>query len=377
MYKDYIEKWKGWLTLFIIIVLIVPSYYSISNYFLSLLLLFSPLFFQKGAIVKHKWPITVTFITVIINLVYYRNELFCLNCEIDFGRIIPIPLLLLLSSFIGFYFKNSRGLIVVFTVLFSLEAFVGIVEFIFGVQSFFIENRELIETPKKYFLSQSGVFGLSAGSSSFGVNMLCLIFLGNIYFSKKVKGVLILIGILGVTLSLNKTIVIGALVYLIISFLFSKHYNKIKYLLILLIVITNGVLLYFVFYPVPTINIVLTGRLPIYEAFVNFIRENVLFGNYFSPLRIIANSGKIIHSHNSLLQLLTENGLVYTLLFLSFLFLHIDKKNFLVISILFFISSTQYILFWGVYHIDVLFFVFLYTSGIKDQKILSLSNFKN
>lgn len=377
MYKDYIEKKKGWLTLIIIIILIVPSYYSISNYFLLLLLPFSALFLQKGAIVKHKWPITVTLITVIINLVYYRNILFCLNSEIDFGRIIPIPLLLLLSSFIGFYFKNSRGLIVVFTVLFSLEALIGIVEFIFGVQSFFIGNRELIETPKKYFLSQSGVFGLSAGSSSFGVNMLCLIFLGNIYFSKKIKGILILIGTLGVILSLNKTIIIGALVYLITSILFSKHYNKIKYLLIMLIVITNGVLLYFVFYPVSTINIVITGRLPIYEAFVYFIRENVLFGNYFSPLRIIANSGKIIHSHNSLLQLLADNGLVYTLLFLSFLFLHIGKKNFLVISILIFMSSTQYILFWGVYHVDVLFFIFLYNLPITEKIKFSWSEFNN
>ena len=378
MFKDYIEKRRGWLTLLIITILIVPSYFSISNYFLVLLLLLSPFFLQKDIILKHKWPIVITVITVIIYVIFYRKFLIYSACKIDIGQVIPIPLLILLSSFIGFYFRNYRLPILIFSFFFCLEAIVGIVEFILGVQSFFVENASLIKTPNNYIFSRPGVYGLSDGSSSFAVNMLCLVFLANSYYSKTIRYILIGIGILGVILSSNKTMTIGMVVYLITSLLFFKHNKNIKYALATLIVITNGILFYFVIFPEPIINIVLTGRLPIYEAFVKFIRGNILFGNYFKPLRIISDSGKVIHSHNSLLQLAADNGLVYTCLFLSFIFVHINKKNMLMIAILIFVSSTQYILFWGVYHVDILFFIILFTSTMKGgNKISSWRNFNN
>ena len=101
----------------------------------------------------------------------------------------------------------------------------------------------------------------------------------------------------------------------------------------------------------------LSGRSEIWTFFLLFISDNFIFGN--GSVKLYAEGG--MHAHNSFLQLLANNGIVLSFLYIAWLGININKNNFIyVISILIF-STAQYGVFWGTSVMDITLFLLLFT----------------
>jgi hypothetical protein len=117
-----------------------------------------------------------------------------------------------------------------------------------------------------------------------------------------------------------------------------------------------------------------SGRSVIWLNYLNFIDENLLFGNGSDKLMLktIDQENKsiiLIHAHNSFLELFASNGLILSLFFLLILFLNWTKKNFIFILPILFYSIFQYGIFWGISFLDVIFISILLsrTDFLKDE----------
>src|SRR5690606_15097111 len=108
----------------------------------------------------------------------------------------------------------------------------------------------------------------------------------------------------------------------------------------------------------------ISGRDHIWAFYVQFISDNILFGNggykiYFQ--------GKM-HAHNSYLQLLATNGMVIFLLYLTLILKNIGRQNLFVVITLMVYSTAQYGIFWGISIMDIALFYFLFRqTGIADD----------
>jgi hypothetical protein len=282
---------------------------------------------------------------------------------------LPVPLLLYFSALLALYLKDFKISILCFTIFFSVEALIGIVEYILEVRSIFTLETFNNFGSNKYFLSAPGVFGLSDGSSSFAFKMLLLILLAKNYIGFKFRYYIISLAFIGIIVSSNKTVLIGAVLYFFVDS-FKNDFTLLyfKYTFIGIFGVATFLLILLIYNGGELINTILTGRIPIYKGFVSFINENILFGNSFSSARILTGKGKVIHAHNSFFQLLADNGILYTSLFLFFINRKINFRNYLSILILFICSLVQHYLFWGVYHGDVLFFILLFKSVEDSQE---------
>ena len=107
-----------------------------------------------------------------------------------------------------------------------------------------------------------------------------------------------------------------------------------------------------------------SGRTLIWANFFQFIEEHLWFGNgsdklYFREKDIVTGEEKLVHAHNSFLELIATHGLLLSALFIGILLVLWRKKNLIFIMTLLFFSLFQYGVFWGISILDVIFMVFL------------------
>jgi O-antigen ligase len=101
--------------------------------------------------------------------------------------------------------------------------------------------------------------------------------------------------------------------------------------------------------------------------YIQFIGEHKWFGFGSDKLLFKAidqdeKKLKLIHAHNSFLQLLASNGIIISFLFLGILFFIWTKKNLLLLIPILLYSCFQYGIFWGFSLLDVFFFSILITN---------------
>ena len=104
-----------------------------------------------------------------------------------------------------------------------------------------------------------------------------------------------------------------------------------------------------------------SGRTLIWMNYFQYINEHKWFGYgsdklLFKTINQDDKKLKLIHAHNSFLQILASNGILITLLFLSITFYIWTKKNFLILIPILVYSCFQYGIFWGFSLLDVFFF---------------------
>ena len=107
-----------------------------------------------------------------------------------------------------------------------------------------------------------------------------------------------------------------------------------------------------------------SGRTLIWANYIQFIDENLWFGNgsdklYFRERDPKTGSQKLVHAHNSFLEILGTNGILLTLVFLGITFLLWKRKNLIFLLTLLFFSIFQYGIFWGISTLDVVWMIFL------------------
>lgn len=110
-----------------------------------------------------------------------------------------------------------------------------------------------------------------------------------------------------------------------------------------------------------------SGRTLIWMNYIQFIGEHKWFGFGSDKLLFKAidqdeKKLKLIHAHNSFLQLLASNGIIISFLFLGILFFIWTKKNLLLLIPILLYSCFQYGIFWGFSLLDVFFFSILMTN---------------
>jgi O-antigen ligase len=102
-----------------------------------------------------------------------------------------------------------------------------------------------------------------------------------------------------------------------------------------------------------------SGRTLIWANYLQFIHGHLWFGNgsdklYFKEKNPETGAVKLIHAHNSFLQLLATNGILLSSLLLLILCFIWQRKHLILIITLLFFSVFQYGIFWGFSILDVL-----------------------
>lgn len=117
-----------------------------------------------------------------------------------------------------------------------------------------------------------------------------------------------------------------------------------------------------------------SGRILIWMNFIEFIGENKWFGFGSDKLLFKAidqnnKTLKLIHAHNSFIQLLASNGIWITFLFFAILFFIWTKKNILFLIPILVYSCFQYGIFWGFSILDVFFFsILMINTNLLNEK---------
>jgi len=110
-----------------------------------------------------------------------------------------------------------------------------------------------------------------------------------------------------------------------------------------------------------------SGRTLIWINFIQYWNENKWFGFgsdklMFKTVDQDKKKIKLIHAHNSYLEILASHGIILTLLFFSLLFVIWNKKNIVFILPICVYSLFQYGIFWGFSILDFFFISLLITN---------------
>lgn len=168
-------------------------------------------------------------------------------------------------------------------------------------------------------------------------------------------------------ITFNRTSIVSTLVFgLILYYPKLKKINFKQFLLSTVVVITGGIVFYrnlntilFQFFAGEG-EVDLSGRDMVFPAFLNFIENNLLFGNFVDKVWMELSPGRIYHAHNSFLETMASLGIILSVLFFIYLYKIIPKKSLLYIIPIFVYSMFQYGIFWGVSYLDIVFFSFIY-----------------
>jgi len=300
---------------------------------------------------------------------------------ISFGSIIVTNIFAIFPYFILIIFTiflsdNINTSILKWILLFiGLEIVIGILQSMLGVQSF----TNSVSLMNDGLLYNQKVYGLSSNSSGFSLKIFLalLLFVG---FQKDLainKYIYISLIIIGLIITFNRTYIFGAVLFGLLY-----YYNKISnqesskmkrwfiYLgvslvFVVLIISFKEILLQQLFRGQTDLSEsmnALSERDLIYKYFWDFIVDNPWLGNNSFKLLYTTLDGRILHAHNSYLQLFATNGILIGLLFMYFIIKHINKNNYIYVLPIIISGLLQYSIFWGTSFQDLIFYVFLFSS---------------
>lgn len=307
------------------------------------------------------------FLITFLNI-YYGAVVSNIN---DKGILGEFPYLLLIFIALLFSKLITQKDLRLIQFLIMFEIFVGVLEYIAGVPTFFKNPTGMMELSDTGILYQSRVFGFSSNSSNLAAKIIYLATIsimfvkanGKFLFWDKFVVFFILVGLF---VTFNRTAIISILFSYFILFGF-RFKNIILFVFPILIAIylkwdsivnqlTRG-----------RGEVDLSGRDKIFDYFYNFWIENFFLGNYGTKLWW-NSSGSIWHSHNSYLEFLASNGFLVSFFFIIGWMLIFGRKTIIVLPILIF-SCFQYGFLWGFSFYDILIFSIIYIY-IKKLKVI-------
>lgn len=257
-----------------------------------------------------------------------------------------------------------------------LECIIGIIQYMIGVPFFFAPKAVGMQGfGESEYLYYNKVYGLSAVTSVFALKVfsgfLLLYFINDYKFSKYIY--IILIG--GLLVTFNRTAIVSSMVFSALVFFENlKSRNiKIKILTILSLTIIIGLIwvninkIQYQFFRGNEVD--LSGRDMVFPYYINFIQENIFFGNFFTKHWVALSIDRVYHAHNSFLQTFANMGLIFGGGLVLILFRRINRLNLIYIFPIIIYSLFQYGVFWGVSYLDIIFFYFLYNVFREKNKV--------
>lgn len=298
------------------------------------------------------------------------------NIEIPYVWLLPLV-------FIVAYTLNIKD-ITWLIALATIEALVGLYEYSIGVNTIlpWVTSREIGESVYMYY---NKVKGLSDGSATYTIKLLIALVLLEKYrclFCKWCFNLLNMILLVAIIMCFSRTVLVCALLFKIVIIL-RGYYIKWQQVRtnqkIILFASFGFILLFFLFacsliwedfifqFSRGSNTLDLSGRDHIWEFYTNFIKNNLFFGN--GSFRLLNIDGK--HAHNSYLQIVANNGLLLSLLFVFTTFFNIKKRDYVYVFPLLILAFAQYALFWGFSYADVILAFFIFN---QNSCRLSLEN---
>ncbi|MFW1953181.1 hypothetical protein [Acinetobacter beijerinckii] len=347
-------------------------YLSTTVFFsIAILILLIPLIFVRSIIFPNK---EVVFLKreIFAYVVMLISAIFVTYLNMFYGAIIPnvqensilgnIPYIILLpvAFLIGKYLTFKDLKLIQYFIL--VEIIIGCLEYYHGVPTFFVNNTPIAELADTDILYQKRVFGFSSNSSNLAAKIIyfSIITMMQIKIKKRIDKeslFFVLFIILGLFVTFNRTAIIS--IVLSSVFLFGI---SLRGVFLISIPFLGGV-----FYKWDSIfeqltrgrgTIDLSGRDQIFSFFYNFWSENVLLGNFGTKLWW-NNVGYVWHAHNSYLEFLASNGILFTLIFL-FAFLVLFRRGLSIVIPILIFSLSQYGFLWGLSFYDVVFSAIVY-----------------
>jgi len=367
---------------------------------------------------------SLLFISAFIILAYL-NKIFngnpFTNLRDYYGAFLLFPILILCSKLIS---STKTYTFLIYLIVF--ETIIAITEYVFNVRTFFPIEVPPINS-KSVFLYDHRVYGMSINSSVLSFKILVAILVVETAPLKKIYYFLIqFILCLGIIVTFNRTLILTVLLFWVLLALYRLYksskisiysfYNffpLITFFILFSFLSKNNFLVemnknsaekkpleiaskikLYTFSDIPetalsrphpimlegtdldttlyftkklmgsTKGINTSGRTLIWANFLQFIEQNLWFGNgsdklFFKEIDHENKQFKLVHAHNSYLEFLATHGLILSGFFgFVVLYLWRRKNSIFIVSILFF-SIFQYGIFWGFSLLDLVFASFL------------------
>ncbi len=373
--------------------------------------------FRKAPFHRHQLIVWLVFAILFfsgLNKLLNGNEILCTKDY--YSAFYLFPFLVLSSKLV--YSEKFFKLLILLTVL---ECIVGISEYAYGVRSYFtniVESNTLTDYSLFY---NSRVYGLSDNSSIFSYKIFIAFILIDFVKLTKIENwtyrILLLAGLL---FSFSRVIIILVLLYWVLIITKKIFLNRKSFLtnpslqfmslIIAFSMVFFGPLKYQLsrgdhhsenafggkvaeikepvscdeIHALPmlpgeldtkkqgwgdklmlgTNGVQSSGRKKIWLNYVNFIEKHLWFGNGSDKLMFrsyieVSRTYKLVHAHNSFLQLIATNGILIALLYGLFYLRSFATRNYLAIVLFVLYSLGNYGLFWGFSYMDVIFLVLL------------------
>jgi len=315
----------------------------------------------------------------IIIIVFLSTINFAAHYLLGYHReeLIPYTFLMIGSYLIAISLSPGDLKVLIYITL--VECFIGYVEFLLGVKTFFtgIENYSEVDssTGLLYFRS---VYGLSNNSSALA-DKIFLAYLLSYWLGLKGKKILVvrLIFLGGIVIAFNRTSMLAIAFFHVIQYapVIFKSFAQFLRLRInkrLFYSLLAGVSLFVVGLYLALVNldvlvdqltrktqtVELSGRDVIWGEFFAFIKEHLLLGNG-SFKYYVGYGGGLAHAHNSFIQVLATHGIIIFVFHILLIILNLNRSNLIYVASLVVFSTTQYGIFWGISLTDIVLMVFL------------------
>ena len=374
--------------------------------------------FLAGEAAKRERNIIVGVILLMLfaglNKLFNSQEILCLKDY--YSPFYLFPFLLITSGL-----SYSRYLFLGIVLLVAGESVIGLMEYISGERSFLLDLGDYGTIKDYSLLYNSRVFGLSYNSSILGYKILIALIIID-YLRLKVwqEWSLRVLLVIGLVISFSRIAILVLLIYwlmrlmainrkVITKQLFNKATVQFYGLMIVLAILFGNTLLYQSSrgghaaesvtqaddiehaavgcaeeHAIPmnkaeldpakqgwgdklmlqAENVQTSGRKLIWLNYINYIEQNLLFGNGSDKLMLrvwIESTGKfkLMHAHNSFLMLISSYGVLIGGLFLLF-YLYLWKKiNWIPVIAIVIYSLGNYGIFWGFSAMDLIFLILL------------------
>jgi O-antigen ligase len=323
-------------------------------------------YIRDGSLLREN-KINVNFVIIgIIVLLSLANNINHYESFSSITSLFPFYLLIPFSVLIAFTLTPLD--FKVLAILGTVESIVVLIEYQLGISTFFTSLKMYAEFDNSGLLYATRPLGLS-GNSSIAAAKIFLSYLiidymgfrGSRWFIVK------LILLMGIFLTFNRSTLLVLSVYFGVISIRAALKLKTTRLRYMSIVAISTILLAIGFFVVGSYldevvgqltrnkgRVELSGRELIWADYIEFIKENLLFGNGSFKLYM----GEL-HAHNSYLQTLATNGIIISLLYFYLVLRNFNMQNAVFVAVILIFSFFQYGIFWGISLMDIFLFVLL------------------
>lgn len=211
--------------------------------------------------------------------------------------------------------------------------------------------------------------GFSPNSSNTAVKfMIAWLLIDFVRFKERYWIVVKFLLLIGIFLTFNRSVLVSMIIYLVIylGYQVFKGRYKLENAVIGLIgaLFGGGVLIYLFFSKFDSIlnqltrntgGFEITGRQYIWRDFIQFIQENLFFGN--SSIKLWLDG---YHAHNSYLQVIATHGLLISLVVFALIYRNVRLSNWMFVLPILILGLSQYVFFWGISLMDIVFYSILF-----------------